>query len=250
MARSSERRPKYRAIADDLHRAIEAGQYSDGDKLPSEAALAEQYGVSRGAARQALIALQREGAAVGRTGSGVFVRRFRPVLRRVPERLARQQWGAGRAIWDLDVPDRSVTVDRLEVGEEPAPDYIADRLNLAPGAAVLVRRRRYLIDGQPVQLATSYLPAELVRGTAIAEPDSGPGGMYARLAELGAGPTRFVEELRARMPTLDEVDALTLSPGTPVVQIVRLALAGRRPVETNEMTLDATAYVLQYAINA
>jgi len=45
----------------------------------------------------------------------------------------------------------------------------------------------------PVQLATSWLPIELAAGTPIAQPDSGRGGIYSRLADLGHGPAEFPE---------------------------------------------------------
>ena len=48
-------------------------------------------------------------------------------------------------------------------------------LDLREGAPVIVRDRRFVVEGEPVQMATSYLPAELVRDTAIAQPDTGPG---------------------------------------------------------------------------
>ncbi len=40
-------RPVYRQIADHLRQAIRDGQYGEGDALPSEAAMAETYGVTR-----------------------------------------------------------------------------------------------------------------------------------------------------------------------------------------------------------
>ena len=66
----------------------------------------------------------------------------------------------------------------------------------------LVRRRRYLADGEPMELATSYVPWELAEGTPITEPNTGPGGIYARLEERGHRLKRFSEEVTARMPTV------------------------------------------------
>ncbi len=100
-------------------------------------------------------------------------------------------------------------------------------------------------------LSTSYLPASLVEGTAITEPDTGPGGIYARLAELGHGPVRFREEVRSRMPLPEETAQLDLPAGTPVMLICRTAFADKgRVVEVNEMVLDAAAYVLEYDFDA
>lgn len=77
-------------------------------------------------------------------------------------------------------------------------------IRLAAGfrrSRVLACRRRYLLDGRPVEFAVSYLPLDLARNTPIAEPNPGPGGIYARLEELGHRLDHFDEEVRARMPT-------------------------------------------------
>ncbi|WP_432758449.1 GntR family transcriptional regulator [Streptomyces benahoarensis] len=176
---------------------------------------------------------------------------FRPLRRRGVQRLAREQWGEGRSIWSTDVGERELVVDQVGVSEEPAPAAVADVLGIGPREAVCVRSRRFVLDGKPVLLATSHLSAALVAGSAIIQKDTGPGGVYARLAELGRKPVHFREEIRSRMPSRDEADRLSLSAGTPVIIIVRTAFAdGSRPVEVNEMILDSSAYVLEYDIEA
>ncbi|MDX3262227.1 UTRA domain-containing protein, partial [Streptomyces sp. MI02-2A] len=81
--------------------------------------------------------------------------------------------------------------------------------------------------------------------------DTGPGGTYARLAELGYKPVHFREEIRSRMPSKHEAAQLSISAGTPVILICRTAFADEgRPVEINEMTLDAASYILEYDFDA
>lgn len=114
-----------------------------------------------------------------------------------------------------------------------------------------VRSRRFVLDDKPVLLSTSYLPADMVAGSAITQEDTGPGGTYARLAELGYKPVHFREEIRGRMPSQEEASRLQLSMGTPVIMICRTAFADEgRPVEVNEMILDSAAYVLEYDFDA
>jgi GntR family transcriptional regulator len=44
-----------------------------------------------------------------------------------------------------------------------------------------------------------------------------------------------------------EIERLEIAPGTPVVEICRVALdAGGTPVEVNEMTADSSAYIFRY----
>lgn len=246
------RQPKYLRIAAALKDAITSGEYGPGDRLPGESDLMATYGVARMTARQAFAVLQAEGLTEARKGAGVFVREFRiGIRRRGIQRLAVEVWGAGGSIWAADGKGREPVVDFIGVTEEPAPGPVAAVLGLADGSLACVRRRRFLLDGKPVMFATSYLDAALVAGTPVAEPDSGPGGIYARLAELGHKPARFREEVRSRMPGAEEAASLGLAAGTPVVLVVRTAFdAGGRVVEVNEMVLDASAYVLEYEFDA
>ncbi|MFC8078509.1 GntR family transcriptional regulator [Streptomyces sp. NPDC057307] len=249
--KDSEGQPKYQRIADALREAIRAGEYAPGARLPGENDLMATHGVARMTARQALGVLRSEGLAESRKGAGVFVRAFRPLRRPGIQRLSSERWGAGRSIWAADVEGRDLVVDQITVTEEPAPERVAHVLDLAPDDAVCVRSRRFVLDGKPVLMAVSYLPAALVAGSAITREDTGPGGIYARLGELGHEPAHFREEVRSRMPSQDESRRLELSDGTPVVLICRTAFTGDgRAVEINEMVLDSAAYVLEYDFDA
>jgi xanthine/CO dehydrogenase XdhC/CoxF family maturation factor len=74
MAAQDEPKPlKYRRIADDLRSGIARGEYTPGGALPGENDLMARYKVARMTVRQALAELQREGLAVARRGSGVYV---------------------------------------------------------------------------------------------------------------------------------------------------------------------------------
>lgn len=119
------------------------------------------------------------------------------------------------------------------------------------GERVWIRSRRFVLDGKPVLLSTSYLPAPLVEGSAIIEPGTGPGGIYARLVELGHGPVHFLEKIRSRMRLPEEAAKLGLPAGTRVILICRTAFAEEgRVVEVNGMVLDAAAYVLECDVDA
>lgn len=250
--------PVYREIAEELRGQIRSGRYADGDRLPGENTLMERHGVARATARQALSVLINEGLAVAVRGSGIYVRTFRPLRRHGARRLSRDLWGNGRAIWQTDSDTRGYEVEGLVIDEVVPEDHVLRALELDEGATVVRRSRRYLVDGRPVQNAVSHLPPQLWSGredspTAqrVRAPDSGPGGIYARLAELGHAPAHFTEEIRVRMPTPEETQELALSPGTPVLEVARTALsADHRPVEFNEITMDGSAYVLQYDFDA
>ena len=100
-------------------------------------------------------------------GRGVFVRP-RPRLRRLAyDRFARRHREAGKAAYYAEAEAEAVTasVDQIEVYPDKASADVAQRLGLRKGAKVLVRSRRYLSDDQPTEIATSYIPWELAKGT-------------------------------------------------------------------------------------
>jgi GntR family transcriptional regulator len=237
---------KYRRIADDLRAGIERGEYSPGRALPGENDLMARYAVARMTVRQALAELQREGLAVARRGSGVYVSDFTPIVRDEIRRLATAPWARGESVWRDETTARRLVVDELEVTDGPAPEHVACALGIAAGERVWTRSRRFVLDDRRVMLSVSWLPAALVDGSAITTPDTGPGGTYARLAELGHPPTRFREEIRARAASPAEAERLGLSPAAPVIALTRHAYADDRVVELNEMVLDAAVYVLRY----
>lgn len=239
----------YEAIADVLRTRIISGELPPGEKIPSENALMEEYGVGRDTAYRALQVLRDEGLTVSRRGAPTRVRRFHPIRRSANRRLASEVWGSGASVWDLDVRDEHPEVRDVEVGEVDASVRIAAALGVRRGERVIRRSRRYFLDDSPVMSAISYLPADIAAGTRIAEEDTGGGGIYARLQDLGHGPANFSEEIRVRMPTKEEKEALELQRGTPVILMVRTAVdADGRVVEVNEMVLDSSAYVLDYDI--
>ncbi|MDI3409112.1 GntR family transcriptional regulator [Streptomyces cavernicola] len=250
--RTVGRQPKYQRIAADLKAAIAAGTYTPGQRIPGENDLMATYEVARMTARQALATLRSEGLIEARKGAGIFVRQYEVVIRRRGvQRLSLNLWAQGKSVWSADIDDRSLEVDSVSVMEEPAPKGVAATLDTPAEAPVCVRRRRFLLDGRPVLFATSYLDAELVAGTAITQPDTGPGGIYARLDEIGHKPVHFREEIRSRMPNAEETAGLGLTPGTPVTLICRTAFAeDGRAVEVNDMVLDSSAYVLEYEFDA
>jgi DNA-binding GntR family transcriptional regulator len=67
-------RPLYVRVADALRDAIERGEYAVGDKLPSQAELMEQHGVSHMTVKQAIDLLKKDQTVVARQGLGLFVR--------------------------------------------------------------------------------------------------------------------------------------------------------------------------------
>ncbi|MEU5914207.1 GntR family transcriptional regulator [Micromonospora sp. NPDC047527] len=242
--------PAYLAIAAELRAQIQSGTLPAGAKLPSETKLMQQYGVSRTVAKWAISVLKAEQLVDGRAGSGVYVRSTRHLVRQAHGRdlraapgptspFARDAARAGqRGTWEHD--------SRHDVADE----QIAVRLGIEPGEPVMQTSYRFLSDGEPIQLSTSYEPLSITGGTPVEWPEAGAAvGVVARMDTIGVRIDEFVERVTSR-PALDaEAEALEL-PGRPadVYEIERTYYADGVPVETATIVLPRGRYELVYRV--
>lgn len=246
--------PRYLQIADDLAAQIRAGELAPGDQVPSESSLMDRYGVSVGTVRKAIAELRAAGLAETHHGSGSFVRSRPPVRRKSSDRFRRSHRKAGKAAYLAEAEQTGTTpsVHVLYVGPEDAPYEIADSLGVEPGTKVLARRRLYFTDGTPTEEATSYIPWPVAKDIPeLFSENPGGGGIYARLEEHGHALDEYVETVRARQATKKETVALKLSPGAPVIHLVRQAITSDGDVvEVCDTIMAADRFVLDYRIPA
>jgi GntR family transcriptional regulator len=251
---ASSAKAKYLQIADDLAGQIRSGVLAPGDAVPSEAELMERYKVASGTVRKAVAELRTTQLIETHHGRGSFVRSRPPVQRKSSDRFRRAHRKAGKAAYLAEAEQSGgvPSVNVLFVGPTEAPEDIADRLGVEPGVKVLARKRRYFRDGVPTEEATSYLPWEVVRDIPeMFEDNPGGGGIYARLEEHGHALAEFTETVRARLATKAESSALALSPGAPVIHLVRsAATTSGRVVEVCDTLMAADQFVLDYRFSA
>ncbi|MGH3550768.1 MAG: GntR family transcriptional regulator [Pseudonocardiaceae bacterium] len=143
------------------------------------------------------------------------------------------------------------TQELTEVGEVAAPEDIGGLLGVEPGSTVVVRRRVMLLEDEPVQLADSYYPLDLVRGTPIAEPRKLSGGTVAALERLGLELGDFEEHVSARAATPADRQALRLAEGVPVLILTRTTYTtDGQSVEVSRAILAADRHQLTYRLPA
>lgn len=240
-------------IADELRREIGRGVYGPGDRLPSGNDLMNRFGVARQTVQNAIDQLRAEGLVLSVAGRGWYVSERKPIVRLARNRLSKAERTEGRGTFMSDaaagkwVPAVTVKVRREQAGED-----VCSYLGLDPAQEheMVVRDRVMRADGETVQLAVSHLPADIAGGTRIEEVDTGPGGTYARLEEMGFKLTHFTEVVSARSPQPREAELLEIPFGFPVIQVVRVAFAGDRAVEVNFITMSSERYQLVYQIDA
>jgi DNA-binding GntR family transcriptional regulator len=239
---------RWQDLADQLRRAISRGDYPPGSLIPRISDLIEQHHVSRITVRKAIAQLSAEGLIEPIRHRGTVVRE-RPVRQRITRSRTVYRDEIGYYFDPVAQPWRALRPPAIEWG--PAPYDIAPALGVPPGTEVLIRDR-VMGDpqtGQPVQLATSYLPSGLARGTILAEADTGPGGIYDRLEEMGHGPLTWHEAVSARMPGPDEADLLRLPSGVPVLRIVRTTQSpDGQTLEINDTRLNAERFEIGYPV--
>jgi len=244
-------RPAYQQVADHIREAISRGEIGAGEQLPSLRNLAERYGVTPVTTSRALDLLKTEGLVDTRLGTGMFVRSKRPVMHVASYLTARAD--GSRATWSSEVDRQGYTTsqDVTEIGTVPAPQDVAERLNLPVGNPTVVRRRILRIDGLPVQLSDSYYPASLAEGTELSRPGKLRGYTMGALERLGIHIDRFRDDLYLRMPTPTEARKLRLGRGIPVLRLLRTTYSvDDTPVEVADQILAGDRYVLSYEVPA
>ncbi len=65
--------PPYRAVSAALRERIDSGEWLPGEQIPSVRKIAEEYGVSIGTARRALVVLREAGLIVVTPSWGAFI---------------------------------------------------------------------------------------------------------------------------------------------------------------------------------
>jgi len=244
-------RSQYRQLADLLRSAIERGEYAPGSVLPSEPELSQRYSVSRPTINRAVSILRSQGLVRVDRGRGTIVREI-PVIRRAAvtryERSERERADA-RGAFDAEMHRLGMTPrSDVEVSQAVPPPEVAQALRLPEGQDnTIVRRRQMYANNVPVQLAVSYIPADIAAGTRLAEPDPGPGGIISRFADLGYAQARITETVRVRVASDEERQFLRLDADQAVIEIWHAGWTGDdRPVEVCVHAMPAYLWTLDY----
>ncbi len=132
-------------VADALAEEVRSGRLSAGERLPTETALAEQFGVSRTVVREAVSRLKSLGLVDSRQGSGVYVREaaVEPLRFEVP----------------------------LTAGREAVIQMVELRRALEAEVAALAAQRRTKADLQRIRQAIRALQAAVAAGGNGADED-------------------------------------------------------------------------------
>jgi GntR family phosphonate transport system transcriptional regulator len=220
----------WKQIAERIEAEIVEGRLSPGARLPTEAELAERFGVNRHTLRRALATLTDQGLIEATPGRGTFVRE--PPLR-YPigprTRFSEIVSAEGRE------PGGRVTGSRIE----PATPDVAAALRIAPGDDVLRIEMVRDADGVPITVGSHWYVAERCRDLDLIA--AATGSVTRALETIGLGDYRRMEtRITARLADEEERRHLALAPGRTVIVVEAInGDAQRRPIQFSRARFSA-----------
>ncbi len=215
----------WRQIADTLAGEIRSRCYADTGRLPSETGLAARFRVNRHTVRQAVGALQAEGLLRVEAGRGMFVEHeplHYPLGKRT--RFSENLQRAGV------LPETQLLTAR----SEPASARVAEALELAAGAPVVLAEHLAVVHGQPLSLASAWYPADRFAGLLALLADGV--GTSDALRQLGVPDyLRAHSRITAQMPGESTARLLKQPATRPLLRVESVDIdLVRRPIKYGE----------------
>lgn len=181
-------------LADSLRDRLHRGEWLAGDRLPTEAQLSAEYGVSRSTVRAALQSLESQRRTVTRHGIGTFVTRF----------------GGEISIGLQEL--RSMSEMIRANGMEPQMSYHSavlrpataeeiEQLRGTGGDRVFATQRAVLADGEVVAYSYDAIPQSLLPDGF--DPASAQGSLFELLASFDRRPATSIAEIHAAAAGVD-----------------------------------------------
>ncbi|MFF2927037.1 GntR family transcriptional regulator [Streptomyces celluloflavus] len=239
--------PAYLRVAGDLRQKIVDGVLPPHTRLPSQARIRQEYGVSDTVALEARKVLMAEGLVEGRSGSGTYVRE-KPVPRRIA-RVGYHSSVCSSPFRQEQTDERVKGTWESSSGQREAGLEVAARLRIPVGARVMRTRYLYRAEGEPSMLSTSWEPLEITGRTPVMLPEEGPlagRGVVERMAAIDVVVDNVMEEVGARPGLAEEAMTLGGVPGHAVLVVSRTYFAGGRPVETADVVTLADRHRVTY----
>lgn len=147
--------PIYQQLEEILRARIASGEWLTNDRIPSENDLSRSYGLSRMTVRGVLNKLTAQGVLVRVAGKGTFVAPAKinavsPAYRGIREQLE---------VLGYDISTRLISFEQT-----PAPAEVRDKLRLRADEEVYSITRLRTVDGVPLSVHRSFVPAALAPG--------------------------------------------------------------------------------------
>lgn len=196
-------------IATEIAEAISRGAYPPGERLPSEHALAEQFGVNRHTIRRSLASLSSQGLVRVAQGSGTYVEDFAVDLMLAKRTRHHQSLAQAGLRGGLQVLDTSAS---------PATGAQAAALKVPVRSKLLRLHVLGEAHGQPLHVSERFFPLPRFSGLDVIVGETG--SITAAFAALGvADYTRQESRITAQIPDTAIAAHLRQPVSRPVLQV-------------------------------
>lgn len=211
--------PKYRQLLDILRNKILKGEIGPGERIPSEEDLIGAYALSRGTVRKAVAQLESERLIETEHGVGSFVRTLHPNAVPFSFLTAAPEPGAVEIHYEI-----------LAQETMPAPQAIAEKLNITAGESLIHIARRKRAGGQVISYSERFLQEDIMPSLVTADLTR-VGSIHSLLVSASEYPLLRAEiEIEAHLTNAEEAALLEAAPGDPAILIHRLTYtAPNRP---------------------
>lgn len=219
---------------------VKAGEWKEGEVLPSEFEFARQYEVSQGTVRKAVAEIADEKLVVRFRGKGTFV------ATHTHEREHSHFFHIVGNNGVKTLPEtRVLTCRRRKANKE-----IEKRLQLSKGEYVVVVERLRIIGGRPIIFETITVSEKRFPGLCSFE-DSLPNELYPLYeSQFQTRVIRADECIRAVPANAREAEALGVEVGMPLLEVERTAISiNENPVELRRSRCLTRNHYYQNAIN-
>jgi len=214
--------PRYYQLREIIREKITSGHWAEGEVIPSERELGEQYGLSRMTVRQSVMDLVKEGYLYREQGRGTFV--ARPKITQQLSKLTG---------FTEDMQSRAQSTTTKVLGREmwAADEITAEKLRIKPGQPLFRVKRLRLTEAEPLALETSFI--SFIGCENLLEEDLEHNSLYHLLeTKYGLPPLEAEQELEAGLAHESEAALLKIMAGGPVLLIRRTTYTERnQPLE-------------------
>ncbi|MFB9757390.1 GntR family transcriptional regulator [Ectobacillus funiculus] len=202
--------PIYYQLEEQIKKQIESGELQPGDMLPSEREYAELINISRMTVRQAMNNLVDDGYLYRQKGRGTFV----------AEKKVEQELGSLTSFTE-DMKARGLVPSSKLLSFEivPAPEKIANQLQIKEYAPVYEIKRIRLADQVPMALEIVYASANLIKGLTEEKVNH---SLYQYIEEqLHLKIGHAAQSVEASIASETEGEHLNIRKGSPILLLQR-----------------------------
>lgn len=216
-----------------LRQKIQNEEYKEGEIIPSELDMQNEYGISRITVRRTISDLEHDGFVRKIKGKGTIVEPLKS-----DRDLGLFQSFSGNALAKGERPGSVI----LEISKKEAPAKVVELLSIQPGDKIYYLKRLRLLNGRIIALNVVYIRSDF--GFEIVTSDFNENtSLYSFLEQKGIVLGSANETMESRLPSNEVKTDLFIDDNTPIFYKERVTLtADDKPIEYSETSYIGSKY--------